>query len=98
MVHTDIYGPRQTQSFGKSSYFITFIDDFTRMSWVYKHFDLNTHFIQDLVEKGIMKLRYYPTQDQVAHIFIKLMEKSQFMLLRDMIVGPLISKGDYEDF
>jgi len=35
LVHTDIYGPMQIESFGKSTYFITFIDDFTRMCWVY---------------------------------------------------------------
>ena len=35
LVHTDICGLMQTKFFGKSSYFITFINDFTRMSWVY---------------------------------------------------------------
>ena len=45
-----------------------------------------------------MKLRYYPIEDQVIDIFTKSMAKSQFLLLRDMIVGPLISKGEYEDF
>lgn len=63
-----------------------------------KHFDLKTHFIQDLVEKAIVKLRYCPIQYQVVYIFIKLVEKYQFMLLRDMIIGPLISKGEYEEF
>lgn len=63
-----------------------------------KHFDLKTHFIQDLVEKGIVKLRYYPTQDQVDDIFTKSIIKSQFVLLRDFIIATLINKEEYEDF
>jgi len=35
LVHTNICGPMQIESFSKSSYFITFIDDCTRMIWVY---------------------------------------------------------------
>ncbi|KAL0409127.1 UNVERIFIED_CONTAM: Retrovirus-related Pol polyprotein from transposon TNT 1-94 [Sesamum radiatum] len=35
LVHADVCGPFNPQSFGKSSYFILFIDDFTRKTWVY---------------------------------------------------------------
>ena len=35
LVHSDICGPMQTKSLGKSSYFITFIDDYSRNYWVY---------------------------------------------------------------
>jgi len=35
LVHSDICGPMQTKSLGKSSYFITFIDDYSRNCWVY---------------------------------------------------------------
>lgn len=35
LVHTDLCGPMQTQSIGGSFYFLTFIDDFSRMTWVY---------------------------------------------------------------
>jgi transposase InsO family protein len=34
-VHTDICGPLDPISFGGNKYFITFIDDFNRKSWVY---------------------------------------------------------------
>jgi hypothetical protein len=34
-VHTDICGPLDPISFGGNKYFITFIDDFSRKSWVY---------------------------------------------------------------
>jgi hypothetical protein len=35
LVHSDICGPMRTQSIGGCRYFITFIDDFTRKTWVY---------------------------------------------------------------
>ncbi|KAJ4764255.1 polyprotein [Rhynchospora pubera] len=35
LVHTDICGPMSTNSHGGNRYFITFIDDFSRMCWVY---------------------------------------------------------------
>jgi transposase InsO family protein len=35
LVHTDVCGPMNTLSHGKNRYFILFIDDFTRMTWVY---------------------------------------------------------------
>ena len=34
MVHSDIYGPLQT-SLGRCKYFLLFVDDFSRMTWVY---------------------------------------------------------------
>ena len=35
LIHADICGPMQTLSHGKSKYFLLFVDDFSRMSWVY---------------------------------------------------------------
>jgi transposase InsO family protein len=35
LIHTDICGPMSTNSYGGKIYFITFIDDFSRMCWVY---------------------------------------------------------------
>ena len=35
LVHTDVCGPMQTQSFGGSRYFITFIDDYSRYCYTY---------------------------------------------------------------
>ena len=35
LVHTDICGPMQTPSLGGSIYFPTFIDDFSRKTWIY---------------------------------------------------------------
>ena len=35
LVHTDVCGPMSINSNGGNRYFILFIDDFTRMTWVY---------------------------------------------------------------
>ncbi|KAM7477355.1 hypothetical protein LguiA_025568 [Lonicera macranthoides] len=40
-VHTDVWGPTKTQSLGGNHYFMTFVDDYSRRTWVYlmKHKD-----------------------------------------------------------
>ena len=35
LVHFDLVGPMQTTSIGGSTYFMTFIDDFSGRTWVY---------------------------------------------------------------
>ena len=35
LVHTDLCGPMQTRSLGSAYYFLLFIDDCTRFTWVY---------------------------------------------------------------
>ena len=35
LVHTDVWGLAQGQSLGGSCYYVTFIDDATRKTWVY---------------------------------------------------------------
>ena len=35
LVHTDMCGPMRTQSIGGSCYFLAFIDDYRRKTWVY---------------------------------------------------------------
>jgi hypothetical protein len=35
LVHTDVWGPDQVSSLGGSHYYVTFIDDATRKTWVY---------------------------------------------------------------
>ena len=35
LVHTDLCGPMSTLSHAQNRYFILFIDDLTRMTWVY---------------------------------------------------------------
>jgi hypothetical protein len=35
IVHTDVWGPTQVSSLGGSLYYVTFIDDANRKTWVY---------------------------------------------------------------
>ena len=35
LVHTDVWGPSQVSSLGGSHYYVTFIDDATRKTWIY---------------------------------------------------------------
>lgn len=35
LLHSDICGPMSTESLGNNLYFVLFIDDYTRMTWVY---------------------------------------------------------------
>ena len=35
LIHTDLCGPMQTRSLGGASYFLTFIDDRSRYTWLY---------------------------------------------------------------
>ena len=34
LVHTDVWGPSQVSSHGGSNYYVTFIDDATKKTWV----------------------------------------------------------------
>jgi transposase InsO family protein len=56
-IHSDVWGPSPTVSYGGSSYFVSFIDDFSRKVWIYmlkSKDDVFTVFKQfrDLVEKS----------------------------------------------
>ena len=35
IVHSDICGSMQTTSIGGNTYFLTFVDDFSRKTWIY---------------------------------------------------------------
>ena len=35
LVHSDVWGPTKELSIGGNKYYVTFIDDFTRKTWIY---------------------------------------------------------------
>ena len=35
LVHSDVFGPMSVPSLGKSVYYVSFIDDFSRNTWIY---------------------------------------------------------------
>ena len=35
LVHSDVFGPVKVPSLGNSMYYVSFIDDFSRNTWIY---------------------------------------------------------------
>jgi hypothetical protein len=68
-IDSDVWGPSPTVSYGGSSYFVTFIDDFSRKVWIYMlkiKANVFTVFKQfrDLVEKSIGRsIKYLRTHN-----------------------------------
>ena len=66
LVHSDVFGPVLVPSLGKSVYYVSFIDDFSRNTWIYflrnksKVFDIFKEFkalVENQTEKKIKALR-----------------------------------------
>jgi hypothetical protein len=50
-----------------------------------KHNETGIHFIRDCVQKGIVKLQYVPTSEQVADILTKALMKGKFVFFEDKL-------------
>jgi len=66
LVHSDVFGPMEVPSLGKSVYYVSFIDDFSRNTWIYflkkksEVFDRFKEFkalVENQTEKKIKVLR-----------------------------------------
>ena len=66
LVHSDVFGPVSVPSLGKSVYYVSFIDDFSRNTWIYflrnksEVFDRFKEFkalVENQTEKNIKVLR-----------------------------------------
>ena len=60
LVHSDVFGPLSVPSLGKSVYYVSFIDDFSRNTWIYflrKKFEVFDRFkeFKALVENQTKK-------------------------------------------
>ena len=42
------------------------------------HIDINYHFLRDNVEKGLISMSFYATNEQIADIFTKALSREQF--------------------
>jgi hypothetical protein len=66
LVHSDVFGPKSVPSLGKFVYYVSFIDDFSRNTWIYffmkkyEGFDRFKEFkalVENQTEKTIKLLR-----------------------------------------
>ena len=48
-----------------------------------KHIDIRYHIIHDGIQKGAVKLQYISTDEQVADILTKPLEKGKFVFFRE---------------
>ena len=51
-----------------------------------KHIMLRYHFVKDYVQKGLVKLKYVPSERNLADILTKPMKKVGFRRLRDRLL------------
>ena len=51
-----------------------------------KHIDIHMHFIRQLIQDGVLNLKYLPTEEQVVDIFTKPLASPRFLQLR-LILG-----------
>ena len=62
-----------------------------------KHSDIRYHFIQDMVQRGVVRLNHIGTNEQVADILTKPLGKFKFLTFRERLgiverpydVGPV---------
>ena len=79
-MHSDVFGPVKVPSLGKSVYYVSFIDDLSRNTWIYflkkksEVFDRFKEF-KALVENQIEKKIKVPRTDNGGDICSKEFEK-----------------------
>ena len=49
------------------------------------HIEVRYHFIRDMVQKGAVKLKYVPTEEQVADVLTKALARVKFEYFRDKL-------------
>ena len=50
-----------------------------------KHIDIKYQYFRDMVEKGVVKLQYVATDEQVADVLTKPLSKVKFEYFRDKL-------------
>jgi hypothetical protein len=62
-----------------------------------KHIEIRYHFIRDRVQKGVVKLKYISTNEQIADILTKGLPKGKFEYLREklgIVENPFLTKRE----
>ena len=50
-----------------------------------KHISIKFHYVRDMVNTGVIRLQYCPTEDMIADIFTKGLSSARFIRLRSML-------------
>ena len=50
-----------------------------------KHIEIIYHYIQDMVHKGFVKLKYVPTEEHMEDVFTKPLSHVKFEYFRDKL-------------
>ena len=50
-----------------------------------KHIEVRYHFIQDMVQKRAIKLKYVPTEEQVVDVLTKPLDHVKFEYFQDKL-------------
>ena len=61
-----------------------------------KHIDIKYYYIRDIIQKGVVKLQYISTDEQVAYIFTKPLARVKFAYFREwlgVVENPFLEKG-----
>jgi hypothetical protein len=62
-----------------------------------KHIEIRYHFIRDTIQKGVVKLQYISTNEQVANILTKALPKGNFEYFREkmgVLENPFLTKRE----
>jgi hypothetical protein len=63
-----------------------------------KHIEIRYHFIRDKVQKGVVKLQYISTNEQVADTLTKALPKGKFEYFREklgVLENPFLTKREF---
>jgi hypothetical protein len=50
-----------------------------------KHIEMRYHYVQDIVQKNILSIRYVPTTEQTANILTKPLSLTKFVYFQDKL-------------
>ena len=61
-----------------------------------KHITIKTHFVKTLLEDGVLKFEYVPTEDMLADMHTKPLETPAFVrLAAHFVVDPIETHKEY---
>jgi len=62
-----------------------------------KHLNIRYFYVQDLIQRGIVKIEHCKTEDMIADFFTKPLQGERFRILRDVILNrETISDSQYK--